>query len=169
MNKIIFITSLLNDRHYSKPFIYINTFNPQNNSVLLLLSNFHPLVFHTALRFPFFFLKDSILIIRVLKFFSSSAVLLCLFLLKDGTPNLYSRYGLTFGEPSGMSPLQFYVLQFYQCTLNLPKIRIQLVSLFSLILYLYSCSGIHYRILTFIPLKFLLVRCQVFLDTCFTG
>ena len=105
MNKIIFITSLLNDRHYSKPFIYINTFNPQNNSVLLLLSNFHPLVFHTALRFPFFFLKDSILIIRVLKFFSSSAVLLCLFLLKDGTPNLYSRYGLTFGEPSGMSPL----------------------------------------------------------------
>lgn len=106
MNKIIFITSLLNDRHYSKPFICINTFNPQNNSVLLLLSNFHPLVFHTALRFPFFFFKGlhtHNTCLEVLLFISCFT--LPRFLLKDGTPNLYSRYGLTFGEPSGMSPL----------------------------------------------------------------
>lgn len=41
------------------------------------------------------------------------------------------------------------------------------MSLFSLILYLYSCFGIQYRILTFTFLKFLLVSCQVFLDPCF--
>ena len=89
INKIVFITSLLNDRHYSKPFISIHTFNPQNNSILLLLSNFQLLIFHIAFRFPFFFFLRGlhthntcleVLFIRCFTLLRSP--------LKDGTPNL---------------------------------------------------------------------------------
>ena len=82
---MIFITSLLNDRHYSKPFICINTFNPQNN--FILLSKFQLLIFHIAFRFPFFF-RGLHTHNTCLEVFFIRCFTLLRSLLKDGTPNL---------------------------------------------------------------------------------